>query len=203
MTDLPKNIDAYGEIIAVLEPFIGGVLAGKYRVSSEMSYYDPARKCPDFEHSLAAMLPTLITVAREQNLHTLHHSICDPAIAPMKKLLGGHWERGGGFLYPAENGFMDWHTNHNNPGPRIYLVWCEEGGKSCFFTSPDGGKTINKSYEPAGWSVNVFMLGDEKNPYWHAISSGGTNRISLGFRHRPHDAARTVMQGGALFTGAV
>ena len=103
----------------------------------------------------------------------------------LNKLLPQTWHRSGGFWYPALNGFMDWHSNCEVPGPRIYLVWCAEGGKSRFYFSADG-RTVNWVVEPAGWSVNAFNIGDKTAPYWHAVDSGGTDRISFGFKTRGH-----------------
>ena len=93
------------------------------------------------------------------------------------------WQRSGGFWYPAQNGFMDWHSNCEVPGPRIYFVWCAEAGKSRFLYSEDG-KTVSWKLEPAGWSINAFNIGDKSVPYWHAVDSGGTDRISFGFKTR-------------------
>ena len=78
---------------------------------------------------------------------------------------------------------MDWHSNYEVPGYRIYFIWCSEGGKSRFLTSDDG-KTVNIKLEPAGWSINMFKIGDKMNPYWHAVDSGGVDRISFGFKSR-------------------
>ncbi len=198
---LPTDIAAYAAVTQALEPSIANILSGKHLMFQERSYYDASRVCPDLRNTLADHLAEMQPTAHEQNLCAILHVISDPATAPMRKLLGDSWERSGGFLYPAVNGFMDWHTNHNDPGDRIYLVWCEEGGKSCFFSSPDGGKTVEEHIEPAGWSVNVFTLGDATKPFWHAISSGGTNRISFGFRRKPKISHNILLQGGSLLAG--
>jgi hypothetical protein len=31
-------------------------------------------------------------------------------------------------------------------------------------------------------AANVFMIGGEDSQFWHAVTSGGTDRISFGFR---------------------
>ena len=43
--------------------------------------------------------------------------------------------------YPAP-GYMGWHTNHNKPGTRIYLVWNEEDGNEFRYIDWDGKMKI-------------------------------------------------------------
>jgi hypothetical protein len=195
----PNDIAAYARVTTLLDPYVAGILAGQYRESDVGTHYDPALERPNFERSLAQKRDTPISIALQKNLIELSYHITDEATAALKQLLGRTWERSGGFLYPALNGFMDWHTNHTTVGARIYLVWCYEGAKSRFLTSSDRGKSIDAIREPAGWSVNTFMLRDEKNPFWHAVDSGGTDRISFGFKRMSSETLLAQQPG--LFMG--
>tara|TARA_Y100001938_G_scaffold71006_1_gene98439 strand:- start:662 stop:1288 length:627 start_codon:yes stop_codon:yes gene_type:complete len=81
---------------------------------------------------------------------------------------GVHW-------YP-KNSYMGWHTNSDQPGDFLYLVWAEEDNKSFFrYKDTDTGEIITK-WEKRGWQVNRF-----ETPMWHCVASY-TNRISIGYR---------------------
>lgn len=197
--NIPTDISAYAGITALLDPYIEGILAGRYMEAAGTLSYNPSLPCPDFERTLAEKLAKPVSAALQKNLYILSQEITSGVTPVLKALLDSSWDRSGGFWYPARNGFMDWHTNHTTPGARIYLVWCREGGKSRFLYSPDGGKTIIAPYEPAGWSVNVFMLEGAEKPFWHAVDSGGTDRISFGFKRTEYSASRMLQQKTALF----
>jgi hypothetical protein len=198
--NVPNDISAYSRITAILDPAIQAVLAGRDLRPRNESDYDPSKPCPDFERTLADKCAKPIPTALHKNLRAISHDVITQAATAMKTVLGNSWEYSGGFWYPAVNGFMDWHTNHTTPGARIYLVWCKEGGKARFLYSPDGGKTMAVIYEPAGWSINAFMLTDVQNPFWHAVDSGGTDRISFGFK--PRSNASILMQESLLLQGS-
>ena len=81
--------------------------------------------------------------------------------------------------YNGVNGYLGWHNNCDHPGPRWYLVYNTHGNSS-FLRSIDQntGKMITK-WEPQGWSLNYFELGDCDNPFWHCIHST-SHRFSFG-----------------------
>jgi hypothetical protein len=179
----PSEIAAYSSVTAALDPYLPHILDGTHvDDAATRSRYAAEISCPDLRNTLARMARAPIDYSLNQNVRALGQDITIPAVEALNRALGGGWMRSGAFWYPAVNGWMDWHSNHKAPGYRIYLVWCAEGGKSCFLYSPDGGRTMQEHYEPAGWSVNVFIVSPEPHPFWHAITSGGTDRISFGFR---------------------
>jgi hypothetical protein len=85
----------------------------------------------------------------------------------------------GRFYYPP-NGFMDWHTNSNNPGYRIYATFCKESNKSFFRYKLND--SILTEYELQGWNFRLFEV-KKINPYWHCIHSN-THRFSFGFQFK-------------------
>jgi hypothetical protein len=195
--NVPQRIEHYKTITDLLTPFIPHILTGKHIISDV--YYAPQATRPDLASSFAPQ-GKLQNYALTQNLRSISEEISTPATHALNQLLSGGWERGGAFLYPANNGYMDWHTNHETPGPRIYLVWCAEGETSRFLFSEDG-KSVVTTYEPAGWSVNVFMLRGKENPFWHAVSSGNTNRISFGFRKGTSASYKKLNTSQGLISG--
>jgi len=73
---------------------------------------------------------------------------------------------------------MDWHTNSNAKGKRIYLVY--NYGNSIFrYIDPETGKMVD-SVEPVGrWFMRRFEI-PSNGKLWHTIASGDY-RISYGF----------------------
>ena len=182
LVHVPSDIGFYKPVIEELDKLIPDILAEKFNGTDIRIPYEAERATPDFAKTLPRFTEIPIDFSVLNNMHRLEKDIEKPAEKMLNQLVQGDWERSGGFWYPAVNGWMDWHTNFERPGPRIYLVWCAEGGKSRFIYSPDGGKSVIEKVEPAGWSVNTFMIGGERNPLWHAVNSGGTDRISFGFK---------------------
>ena len=83
--------------------------------------------------------------------------------------------------YKGYNGYMGWHTNSDTPGDRWYLVYNTKEDSSFFrYIDPNTNKMITK-WEPKGWSLNHFKLGDYEKPLWHCIYTE-SNRISFGIR---------------------
>ena len=180
------DIGVYQPVIDKLNSLIPAILNGNCLNSDDETDrmpYDADRKTPDFEKRFKAITENPMDYAAQKNLKRLMDGIESEAEKLLNKISPETWKRSGGFWYPAKNGFMDWHSNHEVPGPRIYFVWCAEANKSRFLFSEDG-KTVSSKIEPAGWSMNSFNIGDKSNQYWHAVDSGGTNRISFGFKTR-------------------
>ena len=177
--DMAKYKPVTDELNKLIQP----ILENKYFDSDDRMPYDPNRQKPNFETRFTTLIQNPIDYAAQKNLKRLTKGIEAEAERLLNKLLPQTWQRSGGFWYPAVNGYMDWHSNCEVPGPRIYFVWCAEGYKSRFLYSEDG-RTISWKNEPAGWSINAFNIGDKSAPYWHAVDSGGTDRISFGFKTR-------------------
>lgn len=86
----------------------------------------------------------------------------------------------GNFLYPAEGGFMGWHTNSDVPCKRVYITFTAEQNKS-FFRYRVGDEIITS------WDTDPVMVREfdisSSDPLWHCVYSE-TNRWSYGFRVR-------------------
>jgi hypothetical protein len=79
------------------------------------------------------------------------------------------------------NGFMGWHTNCDYPGDRWYFVYNTDD-KSSFtrYIDQNTGEMITE-WEPKGWSLNHFVVGNCSNPFWHCIYTNN-HRFSFGLR---------------------
>ena len=186
LVHVPSDIMFYNPVVKALDGLVPEILAGNMNDPEMRIPYDANRQAPNFAQTLSEFVHISIDFSVLNNLRKITMDIEKPAETILNQILQGDWERSGGFWYPAAGGWMDWHTNYERPGPRIYLVWCAEGGKSRFLYSPDFGRSIVEKIEPAGWSVNVFMIGNERAPFWHAVDSGGTDRISFGFKPKSY-----------------
>lgn len=83
--------------------------------------------------------------------------------------------------YNNIDSFMGWHTNCNNPGHRMYLVYNTHDNSSCMrFIDNKTEKVITK-WEPKGWTLNYFYISDCEDPLWHSIYTK-KERYSLGFK---------------------
>jgi len=81
------------------------------------------------------------------------------------------------------DGYMGWHTNHFIPEKRYYLVYNTDDKSSFFrYIDPDTDEMITH-WEPKGWSMNYFEIGDKSKPFWHCLLTK-TNRFSFGFKPR-------------------
>ena len=76
---------------------------------------------------------------------------------------------------------MGWHTNHNKPGGRWYFVYnVNENSSFMRFIDPKTEK-MTTVWEPKGWSLKHFVLGDAKAPLWHCIYTD-SERWSIGLK---------------------
>ena len=86
----------------------------------------------------------------------------------------------GFFLYPADGGYMGWHTNSDAPYTRVYITHALEGDKS-FFRYRIDGECVT-SWDKAGWVMRQFEVNDDaKDKFWHTVYAD-TKRLSVGFR---------------------
>lgn len=74
--------------------------------------------------------------------------------------------------YPP-GGFMDWHTNSNNPGKRLYVAWSETGDSGMKWFRD--GVVIEDPDQP-GWNVRIF-----DTPKWHMVYANCW-RFSVGWK---------------------
>ena len=84
----------------------------------------------------------------------------------------------GSFLYP-DTGYMGWHTNHFDPGKRVYVVYADEA-KASFFRYEEDGKIIT-DFDDKGLTIREFDIYSTKPYFWHCVGST-CNRFSFGFR---------------------
>jgi hypothetical protein len=84
----------------------------------------------------------------------------------------------GRMIYPC-GGYMDWHTNGDWPGQRMYAAWSENGNSGMLWFKD--GKTV-VDYDKPGWNIRTF-----KCPEWHAVFSKCW-RVSIGWHleEKPH-----------------
>ena len=79
-------------------------------------------------------------------------------------------------LYPP-NSIMDWHTNRDSIGERIYYVYNLKRGVFKY-VDPDT-KEIVVDYDNPGWTCRRFKI-EYDRPLWHSVWSEG-KRFAFGF----------------------
>lgn len=84
------------------------------------------------------------------------------------------------FIHYPTGGYMNWHTNSDFPGERIYLAYSESGHSYFKYFDKDTNKIVEVK-DNVGWSINRFMIPKLPEKFWHCVYSK-TNRISIGFR---------------------
>jgi hypothetical protein len=105
------------------------------------------------------------------------HELCKVGVDILKKIYPNKEIISKGAVYYAPNSFMNWHTNSNCEGKRVYISWSAEEGKN-FFRYRTGGKTTTV-YEDKGLCIREFNITKEK-PFWHCVGCS-THRFSMGF----------------------
>lgn len=80
-------------------------------------------------------------------------------------------------LFYTANGCMPWHTNSDNPGTRIYVVFTSKPG-IFRYKNPYTGEIVD-DYDYAGWTQREFIV-DNDNLLWHCVYSPAY-RFSYGF----------------------
>ena len=95
-------------------------------------------------------------------------------IYPLNKIkISGHW------YYPNE-GYIGWHTNHDQPNTkRLYITYASEDKKS-FFRYLENGEIIT-CYDNKGITIREFNIPRPPNFFWHCVGSK-CNRYSFGFK---------------------
>jgi hypothetical protein len=78
----------------------------------------------------------------------------------------------GSIWYPP-GGFMDWHTNSDNPGKRLYASWSETGDSGMRWFRD--GEVVDDPDQP-GWNVRIF-----NTPQWHMVYANCW-RFSVGWK---------------------
>tara|TARA_B100001996_G_C18528487_1_gene542073 strand:+ start:129 stop:701 length:573 start_codon:yes stop_codon:yes gene_type:complete len=87
----------------------------------------------------------------------------------------------GYFYYPKE-GFMGWHTNHNETEDRLYITFAEED-KQSFFRYYENGSIIT-DYDNKGITIRRFSIPSKPPYFWHCVGSY-CRRFSFGYKMFP------------------
>jgi hypothetical protein len=87
-------------------------------------------------------------------------------------------------LYYAANSVMTWHTNSENPGKRIYILYTSRPG-IFRYKDPYTGEIID-DYDYIGWTQREFIVHPEKL-LWHCVYSPAP-RFSYGFNVKNVDS---------------
>jgi hypothetical protein len=88
----------------------------------------------------------------------------------------------GCYLYPGSEAkpvAMDWHTNSNTDGWRLYVTHAPEANKSGFCYADTDGEVIDQP-DTAGWNFRLFLVKPEYSPFWHCVYAKQP-RLSIGF----------------------
>jgi len=102
---------------------------------------------------------------------------CHSLIANTKEVatyLGGY--SSGNKLYPP-GGYLQWHTNSNDIGIRVYCVYAT--GNGCWFRYINKQKEMVTLQDLQGWNIRAFPI-TRKAPLWHCVYAG-SERYSFGF----------------------
>jgi hypothetical protein len=125
---------------------------------------------------------TDIAVAEKRNLYNFKQMGVNEALVPFVQQMYPdlYIKSSGFFVYPANYGFMSWHTNSNAPGKRIYIAYAEQDVKSFFrYYDADNSQMIT-SWDAQGINAREFHV-DSQDLLWHCVYAE-CNRYSFGFR---------------------
>jgi hypothetical protein len=81
----------------------------------------------------------------------------------------------------AKNSGIDWHTNSDNVGKRIYIIFTVKPG-IFRYKDPITGEIID-DMDYVGWTQREFIV-DKTNLLWHCVYSPGI-RFAYGFNVKP------------------
>lgn len=123
-----------------------------------------------------------VAVAEKRNLYNFKQMKVNDALVPFVQQMypNLHISASGFFVYPANHGFMSWHTNSNSPGKRIYIAYVEQDNKSFFRYYDACNKQMITSWDAAGINAREFHV-DSQDLLWHCVYAE-CNRYSFGFR---------------------
>ena len=123
-----------------------------------------------------------VAVAEKRNLYNFKQMKVNDALVPFVQQMypNLHISASGFFVYPANHGFMSWHTNSNSPGKRIYIAYVEQDNKSFFRYYDACNKQMITSWDAVGINAREFHV-DSQDLLWHCVYAE-CNRYSFGFR---------------------
>jgi hypothetical protein len=82
--------------------------------------------------------------------------------------------------YYTKNGCIEWHTNSDIPGTRVYIIFTTIPG-IFRYKNPVTGEIIDDS-DNIGWTQREFKV-EKENPLWHCVYSPAP-RFAYGFNIR-------------------
>tara|TARA_B100001996_G_scaffold355923_1_gene318894 strand:+ start:405 stop:953 length:549 start_codon:yes stop_codon:yes gene_type:complete len=119
--------------------------------------------------------------AKNKNLVSFKDlGIAEKLLSEVKNIYSHYDVRVSGHFYYPPTGFMGWHTNHDQPGYRLYITYSSETNKSFFRYRNRGEKQIMTDYDDKGITIREFLVPYKKPYFWHCVGSE-CNRISFGF----------------------
>lgn len=123
-----------------------------------------------------------VAVAEKRNLYNFKQMKVNEALVPFVQQMypNLHISASGFFVYPANHGFMSWHTNSNSPGKRIYIAYVEQDNKSFFRHYDAHSKQMITSWDAVGINAREFHV-DSQDLLWHCVYAE-CDRYSFGFR---------------------
>jgi len=101
-----------------------------------------------------------------------------PFVQEVIKLLGAY--ECTNTMYYTPNSCIDWHTNSDNEGTRIYILFTSKPG-IFRYKDPTTGEIVD-DYDNVGWTQREFKV-DKENPLWHCVYAPAT-RFAYGFNVR-------------------
>jgi Pyruvate/2-oxoacid:ferredoxin oxidoreductase delta subunit len=99
----------------------------------------------------------------------------EPYIKQVIDILGAHSCTN--TVYYCPNSCIDWHTNSDNVGTRIYILFTNKPG-IFRYKDPMSGKIIDDE-DYVGWTQREFKV-DKDNLLWHCVYSP-SSRFAYGF----------------------
>ena len=81
-------------------------------------------------------------------------------------------------LYYPAGGYMGWHTNSNQPGPRIYVSYSKKANQNSFSYMKNGEKYTD--FDAQRFTVREFEV-NNSNLFWHRVDAK-IPRFSMGFK---------------------
>lgn len=140
-----------------------------------------SHECTNREYLMQRMQGD-VAVAEHRNLYNFKHMHVNDALIPFVEQMYPHLyiKSSGFFVYPANHGFMSWHTNSNAPGKRIYIAYAEQDCKSFFRYYDKCNEQVITSWDAQGINAREFQV-DSQDLLWHCVYAE-CNRYSFGFR---------------------
>lgn len=142
-----------------------------------------SQECTSKEYLMQQMMDQGdIAVAEKRNLYNFKQMQVNDALIPFVQQMypNLYIKSSGFFVYPANHGFMSWHTNSNAPGKRIYIAYAEQDCKSFFRYYDMHNKQMITSWDAQGINAREFQV-DSQDLLWHCVYAE-CNRYSFGFR---------------------